>query len=351
MATTQDVEFSVNGGLGRMVLNRPLALNALTHEMCQEIDATLRRWAKDTAVKGVVIRGHGERAFCAGGDIRRLYDTGRTGSDYPYRFYRDEYRLNALIFHYPKPYIALVHGYVMGGGVGLAMHGRHRVVSEDVLFAMPETGIGLFPDVGGSYLLSHCPGQIGMYLGLSGARLEVGDVLYARLADVHVPRARFDELEDKLAGRDISLPGAVDDVLARFAAAAGEAGLRGRREAIDRSFAGAVVEDMLHALEREGSEWARQTAATMRGKSPTSMKITCAAIRAATKADFDDCMRMEWRMVNGIIRGHDFYEGTRATVIDKDQKPNWKPDRLEAVRPEDVRAYFAPLPDGELVID
>jgi enoyl-CoA hydratase len=319
--------------------------------MVVALDAKLRLWAKDTAINGVLIRGNGERAFCAGGDIRRLYDEGRAGGDYPFRFYRDEYRLNARIFHYPKPYIALIHGFVMGGGVGLSLHGRYRVASEDALFSMPETGIGLFPDVGGTFLLSRCPGQVGMYLGLGGERLKVADMLYARLADTHVPRARFDELEDRLAARDISPPGAVDDVLARFATAAGEAAMRGRREAIDRCFAGTIVEDMVRALEREGSEWGRQTAASLRGKSPTSMKITCAAIRAGAKADFDGCIRMEWRLANRVARGHDFYEGTRAVVIDKDQKPKWRPDRLEAVTPGDVKAYFEPLPDGDLPLD
>jgi enoyl-CoA hydratase len=347
----QDIEFSVSGGLGRVVLNRPLVLNVLTHDMVVALDARLRLWAKDSAVKGVLIRGNGPKAFCAGGDVRKLYDEGRAGRDYPFRFYRDEYRLNARIFHYPKPYIALVHGFVMGGGVGLSLHGRYRVASEDTLFAMPETGIGLFPDVGGTFLLSRCPGQVGMYLGLSGERLKVADMLFARLADTHVPRARFDELEDKLAARDLSPPGAVDDVLARFASGAGESAMRGRRETIDRCFAGNNVEDMLRALEREGSDWGRQTAAILRAKSPTSLKITCAAIRAAAKADFDGCIRMEWRMANRVARGHDFYEGTRAVVIDKDQKPKWRPDRLEAVTPADVKAYFEPLPDGELPLD
>jgi enoyl-CoA hydratase len=350
-AAAQDIRFAVNGLLGCVVLDRPQALNALTHEMIQALDAQLRIWAKDSAIKGVLIRGRGEKAFCAGGDIRKLYDEGRAGRDYPFRFYRDEYRLNARIFNYPKPFIALVHGFVMGGGVGLSLHGRYRVASEDAQFSMPETGIGLFPDVGGTYLLSRCPGQVGMYLGLSGERLKAADMIYARLADTHVPKARFDELEDKLAGRDISLPGAVDDVLARFAAAAGEAPLRGRREAIDRCFAGTNVEDMLGALVREGSEWSRQTAASLKAKSPTSMKITCAAIRAAAKADFDGCIRMEFRMANRVARGHDFYEGTRAAVIDKDQKPKWRPDRLEAVTPAEVKAYFEPLPEGDLPLD
>lgn len=343
-----DIVFGVERGLASVLLNRPKALNALTHEMCLELNARLTAWADDPAVKAVVIRGAGDKAFCAGGDIRRLYDEGRAGGDYPFRFYRDEYHCNARVHRFPKPYIALLDGIVMGGGVGVSVHGSHRIVTENVLFAMPETGIGLFPDVGGAYFLPRLPGQLGMYLGLTGARLKAADAVYAGVGDAFVPRDKLAALVDALAAADLADRKAVDRVVAGFAAPAGSAPLAVQREAIDRCFAADSVEGVLAALDREGTDWARATAATIRTKSPTSLKIAFRQIREGAKRNFDDCMRMEWRIVNRVIRGHDFYEGTRAVVVDKDQKPKWRPPSLAEVTAADIDAYFAPLPEGDL---
>ncbi len=348
---TEGIVFSLAGGLGQVLLDRPQALNALTHEMCLALDAQLKAWEADPAVRAVAIRGAGGRAFCAGGDIRKLYDEGRAGGDYAYRFYRDEYRMNARVRRFPKPYVALLDGIVMGGGVGVSVHGSHRVVTENTLFAMPETGIGLFPDVGGSYFLPRLPGRIGMYLGLTGARLKAADALYAGIGSHYVPRARLDELVAALTASRAADRGGVDAVLGGFAADPGPAPLAARRGDIDRLFAGDSVEAILAALEGEGSDWARETVATIRTKSPTSLKITFRQIREGAGRGFDDCMRMEWRMVNRVIAGHDFYEGTRAVVIDKDQKPAWQPARLDQVGEAEVAAYFAPLPDGDLGFD
>ena len=346
-----DIVFSLERGLASVLLNRPKALNALTLEMCLELDARLKAWADDPAVKAVVIRGAGDKAFCAGGDIRKLYDEGRAGGDYPFRFYRDEYRCNARVHRFPKPYIALLDGIVMGGGVGVSIHGSHRIVTENVLFAMPETGIGLFPDVGGAYFLPRLPGQLGMYLGLTGARLKAADAVFAGIGDAFVPRERLAALFEALAAADLPDRAAVDRVIAGFAAPAGSAPLASHREAIDRCFAADSVEDVLTALEREGTEWAQATAATIRAKSPTSLKIAFRQIREGAKRDFDDCMRMEWRIVNRVIRGHDFYEGTRAVVVDKDQKPKWRPPGLAELTAADIDAYFAPLPEGDLTFE
>ena len=186
---TDDIQFSVRNGVATILLNRPQALNALTHEMCIPLEKNLRAWAADTSVKAVIIKGAGEKAFCAGGDIRKLADRGPDGESYRKRFWHDEYRCNTLIGEYPKPFIALIDGIFMGGGVGLSVHGSHRIISEHAMFAMPETGIGLFPDVGGTYFLPRCPGEIGMYLGLTGARLKGADVLAAGAATHFVPRA------------------------------------------------------------------------------------------------------------------------------------------------------------------
>jgi enoyl-CoA hydratase len=343
MSEEKEVLFEQRGAVGLITLNRPRALNALTHGMCLEMKAQLDAWKDDAAVKAVVIRGAGERAFCAGGDIRALYESGKAGTPYALDFYRDEYILNAAIKHFPKPYIALIHGIVMGGGVGVSVHGSHRVAGEAAMFAMPETGIGLFPDVGGSYFLPRCPGQVGMYLALTGARLRTADTLYAGVATHFIPTKKWDALIEQLAGGT-----APDDALKAFDEKVPGDFLCEHRAAIDRAFGGNSVEEILAALDAEHTDWAKDTAATIRAKSPTSLKIAFRQIREGAKIGFDDCMRMEFRMVNRIIAGHDFYEGVRATIIDKDGAPKWKPAELNKVSEADIRAYFASLNDKEL---
>jgi enoyl-CoA hydratase/carnithine racemase len=340
-----DVLFEQRGAAGIITLNRPKALNALTRDMCLRMKAQLEDWAKDPNIKAAVIRGAGERAFCAGGDIRALYDSGKAGTPYALEFYRDEYRLDAAIKHFPKPYVALVHGIVMGGGVGVSVHGSHRIAAESAVFAMPETGIGLFPDVGGSYFLPRCPGQTGMYLALTGARLKTTDCLYAGVATHFVPQTKWETLLERLASGtapDQALDGLADNVPDTF--------LETHRNAIDGIFALESVEAILAALDAEGTDWAGETATTLRSKSPTSLKVTFRQIREGAKLEFDDCMRMEYRMVNRIVAGHDFYEGVRAAIIDKDGAPKWQPADLAGVSESDVDAYFAPLGDKELAL-
>ena len=343
MIDEDEVLFERRGAIGLITLNRPKALNALTHGMCLKMKAQLDAWANDTDVKAVVVRGAGERAFCAGGDIRVLYESGRAGTPYALEFYRDEYILDAAIKHFPKPYIALIHGIVMGGGVGVSVHGSHRVAGEAMMFAMPETGIGLFPDVGGSYFLPRCPGQIGMYLGLTGARLKTADTLYAGVATHFVPFAKWDGFVGQLAEG-----GSPDDALKTLGEAVPGDFLSEHRATIDRIFSGNSVEEILAALDLEHTDWSSDTAATIRTKSPTSVKITFRQIREGAKLGFDDCMRMEFRMVNRIISGHDFYEGVRATILDKDGAPKWKPAALNEVSEAQVHAYFAPIDNKEL---
>jgi enoyl-CoA hydratase len=341
-----DVLFEQRGAAGVIILNRPKALNALTQDMCLRMKAQLEDWAKDSNIKAVVIRGQGERAFCAGGDIRALYESGKAGTPYALDFYRDEYRIDAAIKHFPKPYVALIHGIVMGGGVGVSVHGSHRVAAESAVFAMPETGIGLFPDVGGSYFLPRCPGQVGMYLALTGARLKTTDCLYAGVATHFVPQAKWETLLERLASGtapDPALEGLADDVPDTF--------LETHRKTIDSIFALESVEAILAALDAEGTDWAGETATTLRSKSPTSLKVTFRQIREGARLEFDDCMRMEYRMVNRIVAGHDFYEGVRAAIIDKDGAPKWQPADLAGVGESDVDAYFAPLGDKELTLD
>ncbi|ANK79789.1 MAG: enoyl-CoA hydratase [Rhizobiales bacterium NRL2] len=345
--TDDEIVFGRKGALGTILLNRPKALNALTHEMVVAMHPQVRDWARDDGVKAVLIQGAGEKAFCAGGDIRKLYDEGRAGGQYPYDFYHDEYRLNADIHYYPKPWISFLNGIVMGGGCGVSIPGSHRIATENVMFAMPETGIGLFPDVGGSFFLSRCPGRVGEYLALTGARLKAADCLYAGVADHYVPAAKLEALATALEGTDGSHEH-VGATIAGFVEDPGAAPLAEARDVIDRCFAGATVEEIVAALESEGGEWAAKQAKTIRAKSPTSSKVALRQVREGARRDFRDCMVMEWRMVNRIIAGHDFYEGTRATVVDKDQSPKWDPPTLEGVTDADVDAYFAPLEKGDL---
>ncbi len=340
---TEEVLFERRGAVGLITLNRPKALNALTREMCIAMKAKLDEWAGDERVKTVVIRGTGERAFCAGGDIRALYEAGKRDPASALNFYRDEYRLNATIKHYPKPYVALLHGIVMGGGVGVSVHGSHRIADQSVVFAMPETGIGMFPDVGGSYFLPRLPGEIGMYVALTGERLKSADVLYAGVANHFVPAQQTETLLSAL--EEGTSP---DLVLQSFAESPKEAPLANTRESIDRLFSEDSVEGILAALDADGDEWAKAVAAAIRRKSPISSKITFRQLREGRNLSFDDGMRMEFRMVSHVMRGHDFYEGVRAAIIDKDGAPQWHPNTLAQVSSAAVKEYFRPLGSHEL---
>jgi len=343
MTEEAEILFERRGAVGLITLNRPKALNALTHGMVVAMHAKLKEWELDDAVKTVVIQGEGERAFCAGGDIRTLYDSGKAGTPYALEFYRDEYRLNAFIKHFPRPYVALLRGFVMGGGVGVSVHGSHRVADESMVFAMPETGIGLFPDVGGSFFLPRLPGALGMYLGLTGARFRTADALYAGVATHFVPAVRREALVAALAAGtevDIALRDVTDNVPDTY--------LTEHRAKIDAIFAGDSVEEILAALDADHTDWSDDTAKVIRAKSPTATKLAFRQIREGAKLGFDDCMRMEFRMVNRVIAGHDFYEGVRATIIDKDGAPKWRPATLADVSDADIDAYFASLGDKEL---
>ena len=341
-----EILFEARGGVGLVTLNRPQALNALTLAMVRSLDVRLRAWAGDPEVRCVAIQGTGDRAFCAGGDIRALYDSrkskiGTLTAD----FYREEYRLNRLIKRYPKPYVALIDGVVMGGGVGVSVHGSHRIATERTLFAMPETGIGLFPDVGGSYFLPRCPGRVGFYLGLTGARIKAADCLYAGIATHHLPFSALDALVSALREDTGS---AVTDIVSRFATSPGEATLERDRAGIDRCFAPASVEAIQAALEADGSEWAKGARMAMGEKSPTCEKVALRQLERGAALPFEDCMVMEFRLSQRAMAAHDFYEGVRAAVIDKDRAPKWHPASLAEVSGADVEAWFAPLPGGDL---
>jgi enoyl-CoA hydratase len=337
-----EVLLEQRGRIGLITLNKPKALNALSLSMIHAITPQLEAWAVDDSVDAVVIQGTGEKAFCAGGDIRDLYE-GR-GTDFGPTYYAVEYKLNVMIHTYPKPYIALMDGVTMGGGVGMSVHGSHRVVSDRILFAMPETGIGLFPDIGASWFLPCCPGEIGMYLGLTGHRLRAADTLYAGIGDVHVPAERNDALIAALVAASALDGDGVAAILRDFAVDPGEAPLAAHRDAIDRCFAGDSVEDILARLAAEDSDWARAQIETLATKSPTALKVTHRQLRLGARIEsIADIMAMEYRLADRSFRGHDLFEGIRAVVIDKDGAPQWNPTTLDAVSDADVDEYFEPV--------
>jgi enoyl-CoA hydratase len=352
---TDEILLERRGALGLATLNRPKALNALTLPMIRALDPQLAAWASDPEVAAVVIRGAGERAFCAGGDVKACWDDGRAmkrgegDGRLTQEFFREEYRLNRRIHVFPKPYVALLDGITMGGGVGLSIHGSHRVATERTLFAMPETGIGLFPDVGGSWFLPRCPGQVGTYLALTGARLHAADALHAGIATHHVPSGDLDALVESLASADLSAGReAVDAILARHASDAGPASLAEHRAAIDRCFYFDAIEEIFAALENEGTDWAKATLKVLSQMSPTSLKVALRQIRRGAALDFDDAMKMEYRLSQACMRGHDFYEGIRAVLVDKDRSPKWSPATVGEVSEDLVESHFAPLGPREL---
>jgi enoyl-CoA hydratase len=351
--TDAEILFDRKGSLGLVTLNRPKALNALTLDMIKLFDPQLRRWAADPEVKAVVVRGAGDKAFCAGGDVMKLYLAGKDDKEgrgsipIIQEFFREEYILNRLIKRYPKPYVALMDGVTMGGGVGISEPGSHRVGTERTLYAMPETAIGIFPDVGGTYFLPRQPGQLGPFLGLTGERLKAADLLYAGVIDAYVPSAKLDALVEGLARTD----GSHDSVSATIAAHAespGDAPLAAHRAVIDRCFGHDRVEAILADLSAEGTEWASGIKETLQKMSPVSLKVTLAAIRRGAKLDFEDCMVQEYRLSQSMLGDDNFYEGIRSVLVDKDRNPRWTPDSVEAVSDAEVERHFQAPPHGDL---
>jgi enoyl-CoA hydratase len=334
----------VESGVGRITLNRPKALHALNRDMCEAMTAALLAWRGDEAVKSVLIDHSGERGFCAGGDIRMIAESGAGDASEAKAFFLSEYRLNHLMFEYPKPITAIVDGIVMGGGVGISEPAEVRIATERTTYAMPETGIGLFPDVGGGWFLPRLPGQTGVWLALTGARLKAADTVFLGIHSHYLPSDALEAFKAILAA-DPAHPADVADGLE---ADAGEAPVEAHLEAIDRLFAFDTVEEIFAALEAEGSEWALAQLAILKTKSPQSMKVTLRQLRmGATLATFADNMAMEYRLGGRVVRSHDFQEGVRAVIVDKDNTPNWSPADLAGVTDAMVEALFAPSPAGE----
>lgn len=350
MTQDQEIICEIRGAAGVVVLNRPNALNALSLGMVRELARALDAWENDPQVTRIVVISTSEKAFSAGGDIRWLHDCGKAGRrDEMLAFWGEEYILNHRIKTYPKPYVALIDGIVMGGGVGISLHGSHRIAGDRYLFAMPEVGIGFFPDVGATYALPRLDDGFGRFLALTGERVGAADALTVGLATHGVPSERMAELADALTGR-----GALDEILAAFSLQRGPGPLQAERAVIADAFGGETLPVVIAGLNKaaaSGSAFAAKLLQTIATKSPTSVAIAFEQMRRGAGLDFAEAMRIEFRIVSRIARGHDFYEGVRAVVIDKDQAPRWQPATLDAVRQADIDAYFAPLGADELELE
>jgi enoyl-CoA hydratase len=350
VAATDEVLIRRQGRAGRLTMNRPQALNALTLGMVRQIWSALLAWRSDPTVELVVLDGTGGRALCAGGDVRALYDSRADGSNLARSFWREEYRLNALIGRYPKPLLAIQDGIVMGGGIGLSGHAAHRIVTDRSRLAMPETGIGLIPDVGGTWLLSRAPAAVGVYLGLTGEAMRAADAIFAGFADAFVGTPNIGRMVERLVDPS---GGSVSDIISAVASDPGQSMLADRRADIDQAFSADTVEAMLSALSAAAGEWAQNTATTLALKSPKSLKLTLAAIRnARLLTSLEHALNVEFRLCVRLFEDGEFIEGVRALIVDKDRQPRWSPARLRDVVPELVAAYVAPLaPQEELGLE
>jgi enoyl-CoA hydratase len=332
-----------DGRVGRITLNRPKAINALDHPMVRRIDAALAEWEQDDEVATVVITGAGDRGLCAGGDIRAIRGDALTGSGASRAFWRDEYRLNARIARFAKPYVAVMDGIVMGGGVGVSAHGSLRIVTERSAVAMPEVGIGFVPDVGGTALLSRAPGELGTHLALTASRLGPGDALLCGLADHFVPTARLGAFLDALAVTP------AEEAVGAFAGPAPDGELAGHRPWIDACYAADTVEEIVARLRATEDPSARKAAELITNHSPTALKATLLSLRRARGlSSLEEVLDQEYRVSCAFLGVPDLAEGIRAQVVDKDRDPRWSPGTLQAVLPATVEAFFAPLGDAEL---
>lgn len=342
--TESEVLTSVQNGVGRITLNRPRALNALNRVMCEIMTDALMTWREDDAVRTILIDHAGERGFCAGGDIRMIAESGAGDAVEAKAFFLTEYRLNHLMVVYPKPIIAVMDGIVMGGGVGISDPAPFRIVTERTLYAMPETGIGLFPDVGGGWFLPRMPGETGIWLALTGARIKAADCLPLEVGTHFIPADQIEAFKAALIQSD-EPPAAI---VSRFATDPGASPLDPYREAMDRCFAPDTVEAIFAALEAEGTDWAEGQLKMLRSKSPQSLKVSLRQMRAgAGMASFAEVMGMEYALGGRIVRTHDFQEGVRSVIIDKDNDPHWKPATLAGVTEAMLDGFFAPLPAEE----
>lgn len=350
---TDDILFAQDGQLGLITLNRLAALNALSLEMIMALQQQLELWKEDNSIKAVVIRAVPGNAFCAGGDIRWLYNSGRGAEGEQIQFFWHEYRLNHFIHHFNKPYIALMDGITMGGGVGISMHGSHPVASENFVFAMPETGIGFFPDIGASHLLTRCPKFAGIYLGLTGNRIGAQDAMKLGLIKQIVSSEQMPQLITALKNEDLSADAhaRVSKCINIYSRPHSEAEVSQIKPLIESCFAEPTVELIRHALRGCDGVWAESVDNTLNNKSPLSLKVTLAQLQKAKGLSLAECLKMDFDLVSHFMKGSDFYEGVRCVLIAKDKKPNWKPAHLEWVKESMIINYFERSESGlELIV-
>jgi enoyl-CoA hydratase/carnithine racemase len=332
----EDVLVTVVNGIGRLTLNRPKAINSLTHPMVTEIGSALEAWEHDESIKAIVVSGAGDRGLCAGGDVVAIYHDAKDGGDESRRFWHDEYLLNSYIGRYPKPYVAIMNGITMGGGVGISAHGSVRIVTETTKMAMPEVGIGFIPDVGGTYILARTPGLLGVHAALTGAPFSGADAIVMGFADHFVPHddlAKFDAMLDT---------DGIDAAVGAFAQEPPPSSLLAHREWIDDCYAADTVGDIVAALRGHDAPQARDAADLIESRSPIAASVALEAVRrAATLATLEDVLRQEFRTSCAALRSHDLVEGIRALLIDKDKNPKWSPASLPAVTAADIEVYFA----------
>jgi len=348
-AADEEILFHVKKNCGFITLNRPKALNALNLNMVRRMQTNMESWESDPSVGLVVIRGAGQKAFCAGGDIRAVTDAGKVGDPLAQNFFKEEYILNHKIGTYSKPYVALIDGITMGGGVGLSVHGMFRVATEKSMFAMPETAIGLFPDVGGGHFLPQLEGKLGVFLALTGVRLRGRDIAKIGIATHFVESTKLDDLELRLtslsstAGKD-EVAAVLDEFQDQSPLDSDkEFALHSHMEKINRLFCGETVEEIFAALEGDGSDWANKQLQTLNKMSPTSMKITLRLLLEGKGRSLAEDLQVEYRLSQRCVEDKDFYEGVRAVLIDKDHSPQWNPGHINAVTNSKVDWYFSPL--------
>lgn len=345
MAENEDVLVTVDRGVGLITLNRPRAINSLNHPMVTVLSEVLTEWEDDDSVRAVVISGAGERGLCAGGDVVAIYHSARADGSQARQFWYDEYLLNAHIGRYSKPYVALMDGIVMGGGVGVSAHGSVRIVTETTKMAMPEVGIGFVPDVGGTRILSRTPGRLGLHAALTGTPFSGSDAIALGFADHFVPRDRLGALVEAMIERGI------DAALSAHAADPPPSSLLAQRDWIDECYAGETAIDIVAALRGHDAGPANDAANLIASRSPVSVSVTLEAVRrAADLATLEEVLRQEYRTSLGALRSHDLVEGIRAQLVDKDRNPKWSPSSLAAVSRADVEAYFVPA-EPDLTFD
>jgi len=346
MSSKHEVIFNIlrghDGDLGEIILNRPAALNALSLDMCRNLNKQLIAWSTEKNIKVIIIKSNSERAFCAGGDIRLLHQYKDIQPEQQIEFFRHEYRLNLTLHHFPKPYIAFLDGITMGGGVGISLHGSHAIGTENLKLAMPESKIGFYPDIGASYLLKKTPGKTGLYLALTGNTIDCHQAYALGLIQQTIPQNQLDNVQEKLLTSSFDKqPGdTVTDILASFAMTNGTETFNNHRDVIDRCFSQKSIEEIIHALKASSALWCQQVADDLLKRSPTSLKVIFEQWHRIETMTFDEIMQMDFDLTQSFLKAHDFFEGVRAAIIDKDQSPQWQPSSISDIDEEYVAFYF-----------